>query len=130
MPEVFREGRYTVAAAREEAEAVAASVTEDKLTVRLSDGRTLSTPVAWYPRLVFATEEERLNFEIMPGGDGLHWPDLDEHLSIRGMLAGQPSGEGARSLRLWKEEMRRRRSEGISGPWQSANAASYRHDGE
>ncbi len=54
----------------------------------MEDGRMVVTPVAWYPRLVFATPEELHNFRIMPGGDGLHWPDLDEHLSVRGMLLG------------------------------------------
>jgi hypothetical protein len=76
-------------------------VTEDGVTVWLDDGRTISTPLAWYPRLVHATDAERQNFRIIAGGEGLHWPDLDEDLSIAGMLAGQPSREGPESLARW-----------------------------
>ncbi len=83
------------------AHAVKATVTDDELTVWLDDGRTISTPLAWYPRLMHATATERQDFQIIGGGEGLHWPQLDEDLSIAGMLAGQPSGEGPESLAKW-----------------------------
>lgn len=113
----------------EDARAVRAEITEDELTVHLEDGRTVVTPLAWYPRLIFATPEERENFRITGPGYGLHWPELDEDLSVRGMLLGRSSGEGARSLKRWKKEMQRRRREGLTSPWASANAATYEgHD--
>ena len=64
-------------------------VTEDTLTAELSDGRTISVPLAWYPRLVHATEEERGNWRLIGGGQGIHWPDLDEDVSVEGLLAGR-----------------------------------------
>ena len=66
----------------------AVRVDEDSLTVDLADGRTLSTPLAWYPRLLHATLEQRNNFKISHAGFGIHWPDVDEDLSVQGMLAG------------------------------------------
>lgn len=106
--------------------AVAVELTDDALIVHLDDGRTITTPLAWYPRLVFATPEERNNCEILGRGTGIHWPDLDEDLSVAGMLAGRPSQEGARSLKRWKEEMRRRRDDPNASPWESARP--YRPD--
>ena len=87
-----------------EAETVA--VTEDTLTAELADGRTISVPLAWYPRLVHATPEERSNWRLIGGGQGVHWPDLDEDLSIEGLLAGRPSGESQRSFKRWLEAKR------------------------
>jgi hypothetical protein len=81
--------------------AVEARVTKDTIIVRLDDGRTITTPLAWYPRLVHGSPQERQHFLIIGGGQGVHWPDLDEDLSIAGMLAGRPSGEGPRSLQRW-----------------------------
>jgi hypothetical protein len=83
------------------ARAIKANVTDDELTAWLDDGRTISTPLAWYPRLMHANASERQNFQIIGQGVGLHWPDLDEDLSIAGMLAGVPSGEGPQSLAKW-----------------------------
>lgn len=111
-----------------EARATGADVNDAELTVHLEDGRSITTPLEWYPRLVFATPDELQNFRLTGGGYGLHWPDLDEDLSVKGMLAGRPSSESGRSLKQWKQEMKRRRQEGTSGPWESANASSYRHD--
>jgi hypothetical protein len=74
-------------------------VTESELTVEFDDGRTLSVPVAWYPRLQFGTATERQNFEIGPYG--IHWPDLDEDISYRGLLLGRKSGESSASLKFW-----------------------------
>lgn len=103
-----------------EAFAVSVEVTDDALTVHLDDGRTITTPLAWYPRLVFATPEERNNCELLGRGTGIHWPDLDEDLSVAGMLAGRPSQENADSLKRWKEEMRLRRADPHAGSWESA----------
>ena len=69
----------------------------------LSDGRTISVPLAWYPRLVHATQEERNNWELIGQGQGVHWPDLDEDLSVEGLIAGRPSGESQRSFKRWLE---------------------------
>lgn len=66
----------------------AVRIDEDTLTVDLVDGRILSTPLAWYPRLLHATAEQRNNFVISGAGFGIHWPDVDEDLSVQGMLAG------------------------------------------
>ena len=87
-----------------EAETVA--MTEDTLTAELADGRTISVPLAWYPRLVHATPEERNNWQLIGGGQGIHWPDLDEDLSVEGLLAGRPSGESQRSFKRWLEAKR------------------------
>ena len=79
------------------------AVTEETLRVELSDGRTLSVPTGWYPRLVYATEEERSDWTIIDGGRGIHWPKLDEDVSLEGLLAGRGSGEGQLSLKRWLE---------------------------
>jgi hypothetical protein len=79
------------------------SVTEDALTVSLADGRTLSVPLAWYPRLWHGTPEERGRWRLIGDGQGIHWPDLDEDISIEGLLEGRHSGEGRSSLKKWLE---------------------------
>lgn len=66
----------------------AVRIDDDTLTVDLADGRIFSTPLAWYPRLLHATPEQRNNFVISGAGFGIHWPDVDEDLSVHGMLAG------------------------------------------
>jgi hypothetical protein len=66
-------------------------LTEDTLSVDLIDGRTIVVPVAWYPRLLHATPEQRNNWEICGGGYGIHWPDIDEDLSTEGLLRGAPA---------------------------------------
>ncbi len=66
----------------------AVRIDEDMLTVDLADGRTLSTPIAWYPRLLHATPAQRSSYVISGGGFGIHWPEIDEDLSVHGMLAG------------------------------------------
>jgi hypothetical protein len=63
---------------------------EDSMWVELADGRTLGIPLAWFPRLLNATPEQRARFEISGGGTGLHWDQLDEDISVAGLLAGQP----------------------------------------
>jgi hypothetical protein len=67
--------------------------TEDKLIVDLADGRSISVPLVWYPRLLHATPLERDNWEIAGAGFGIHWPELDEDLSVEGLLRGAPSPE-------------------------------------
>ena len=81
--------------------ATAVETTGDTLMVELADGRSISAPLAWYPRLFHATEEERARFRFIAGGEGIHWPDLDEDISVEGILAGRPSGESQRSLQRW-----------------------------
>ena len=66
-------------------------VTDDTLGVDLSDGRTISAPLAWYPRLLNATDEERNVWEVAGGGHGIHWPRIDEDLSVEGLLRGAPA---------------------------------------
>jgi hypothetical protein len=80
------------------------AVTEDTLTVDLVDGRTISVPLGWYPRLLYGTPEERNHWRLIGGGEGIHWPDLDEDISVENLLAGKPSGESQRSLKRWLEE--------------------------
>jgi hypothetical protein len=74
---------------------------DDTLTVELSDGRTLSVPLDWYPRLLHGTPEERQDWELIGEGDGIHWPDLDEDISVEGLLAGRRSAESQPSLQRW-----------------------------
>lgn len=71
--------------------AIGLDVTDDELIVHLADGRKLSVPIAWYPRLVNATPEQRRNWETIGPGVGFHWPDIDEDLSVEGMLLGAPA---------------------------------------
>ena len=81
-------------------------VTEEALTAKLADGRVISVPLAWYPRLVHATQEERDNWELFGDGLYIHWPDLDEDLTVEGLLAGWPSRENQWSLNQWLEAKR------------------------
>ena len=79
------------------------SLTHDIITVELSDGRVISAPVAWYPRLLHATQAEREHWRMVGDGEGIHWPDLDEDVSVEHLIAGSPSGESQRSLKRWIE---------------------------
>jgi hypothetical protein len=76
---------------------------DDALTVGLSDGRTLSVPLAWYPRLAHGSAKERNHWRLIGGGNGVHWPDLDEDISVENLLAGKSSGESQASLKKWLE---------------------------
>jgi hypothetical protein len=82
-------------------QAVAVLVDDETLSVDLSDGRTISVPVAWYPRLHHATAAERGNWRMIAAGDGIHFPDLDEDISVASLIAGRPSVESQASLRKW-----------------------------
>jgi len=95
---------------RAEAEAVQAvhvKVSEEAIAVDLADGRTVTAPIGWYPRLLHATARERRNWELIGLGEGIHWPDLDEDLSVEGLLAGRPSGESQASFKKWLATRRR-----------------------
>jgi len=83
------------------AKALEVNVTDDTLTVDLADGRTLSVPLTWYPRLLHGTPEERRNWRLIGNGEGIHWRDLDEDISIEGLLLGKGSGESQSSLQRW-----------------------------
>ena len=85
-------------------DAIDVKVSEDTLIVELSDGRTIAVPLDWYPRLTHASEEEKTNWRIIGGGYGIHWEDIDEDISVEGLLAGKPSGESQSSLKKWLEE--------------------------
>ncbi|MHC1728413.1 MAG: DUF2442 domain-containing protein [Syntrophobacteraceae bacterium] len=79
------------------------SVTEDSLIVDLDDGRTVTVPLAWFPRLLSGSDEERKDFRLIGKGEGIHWPQLDEDISVEGLIFGRPSGESQRSLKRWLE---------------------------
>jgi len=77
------------------------AITDDALTVDLSDGRTLSVPLAWYPRLQHGSTEERHDYRFIAGGNGIHWNQLDEDISVKNLILGQPSGESQKSFQRW-----------------------------
>ena len=76
-------------------------VTDETLSVELSDGRTISVPLAWYPRLLNATEKEKKNWRLIGRGVGIHWEDIDEDISVKALLLGRVSGESQQSLKKW-----------------------------
>ena len=82
-------------------------ISDESLRVDLADGRTVTVPTAWYPRLLHGTSEERTNWRLIGAGEGVHWPDLDEDISLENLLAGNPSGESQRSLKRWLVEQKR-----------------------
>ena len=84
-------------------------VTEDSLVVDLTDGRTVSVPVAWYPRLMHGTPEERSHWRIIGKGEGIHWSDLDEDISAENILFGRSSGESQQSFKRWLEGRKEQR---------------------
>ena len=92
-----------------EAYAQSVSVSDDTLVVDLADGRTIAVPIAWHPRLAHGTAIERSNWRVIAAGEGVHWPDLDEDISVEGLLAGRGSSETQESLCRW---LQRRESGG------------------
>lgn len=81
--------------------ALGVATTEDTLTVDLSDGRTVSVPLAWYPRLLHANAKERGDWRVIGQGRGLHWESIDEDVSVENLLAGHPPGESQQSFERW-----------------------------
>lgn len=81
--------------------AVGLSLTDDTLSVELSDGRTLIVPLAWFPRLLHATAKERLDWRLIGSGEGIHWSAIEEDISVESLIAGRPSAESAKSLGDW-----------------------------
>ena len=92
----------TSSVATETAAAKSVRVTDRELVVELRDGRVVSVPLAWFPRLVEGSPRERRRWELLGPGIGIHWPDLDEDISIDGLLQGLPSGESLSSLNEWR----------------------------
>ena len=84
-----------------EALATQVTVSEDTLSVELADGRTVAAPLAWYPRLAHASAQERNSWRLISGGRGIHWPEVDEDISVDNLLAGQPSAESQSSFKKW-----------------------------
>ena len=78
-------------------------VTDEALIVDLSDGRTVSVPLAWFPRLLHGTAEERNKWRLIGDGEGIHWPALDEDISVENLILGKPSGESQKSFKKWLE---------------------------
>ena len=87
-----------------EALAQSVSVSDDALVADLEDGRTITVPLAWFPRLACGTPEERAQWRLIGRGEGIHWPELDEDISVASLLAGRRSGETQESLRRWLQQ--------------------------
>lgn len=83
-------------------------VTDDTLTFEIADGRTISAPIVWYPRLSYGTPAERADWQLIGRGIGVHWPQLDEDISVENLLRGQPSGESQKSLQRWLDQRQER----------------------
>ena len=90
-------------------------VTDEELIVELDDGRTISVPLTWFPRLLHGTPAERENWRFIGDGEGIHWPELDEDIEVRHLLAGIPSQESQHSLRMWLESRRREQADETDG---------------
>lgn len=80
---------------------MAVTVTDDTLSVDLTDGRTIAVPLMWFPRLAYGTDKERTNFQIAGAGYGIHWPELDEDIGVEGLLLGKQSLESEASFARW-----------------------------
>lgn len=85
------------------ARAMQVRVSSDAISVDLADGRTMSVPLAWFPRLLHGRSEERQNWRLIGEGQGIHWPDLDEDISLENLLLGRHSGESQASFKRWLE---------------------------
>jgi hypothetical protein len=82
-------------------EALNVLLTDDTLSVDLSDGRSISVPIAWFPRLMHSSERERNNWRLIGKGQGIHWEEIDEDISVEALIAGKPSGESQESFKKW-----------------------------
>ena len=83
------------------------NIDDDTLSVDLEDGRTISVPIGWYPRLAHGTPAERANFQISGAGYGIHWPELDEDIGVEGLLLGKKSTENLASFERWLKNRRK-----------------------
>jgi len=81
--------------------AINVQITKEQLMVELEDGRTISIPLAWYPRLQHASPAERKRWQLLGDGYAIEWTDVDEHIGIEALLAGRRSGESEKSLARW-----------------------------
>lgn len=79
-------------------------VSPQRLRVELEDGRSVSLPLAWYPRLMHGSPAERAKWRLIGRGEGIHWADLDEDISLENIILGQPSGESQRSFQNWLDK--------------------------
>jgi hypothetical protein len=77
------------------------TISDDTIAVDLSDGRSIAAPLAWFPRLLHGTPAERSRWRLIGQGGGIHWPDLDEDVSVENLLFGQRSGESQSSFQAW-----------------------------
>lgn len=98
-----------------QARAQTARVTDEELIVELEDGRTISVPLIWFPRLFHGRPEERENWRLIGNGEGIHWPELDEDIKIEHLLIGIPSQESQRSLQRWLQNRKQRRKDETNG---------------
>lgn len=96
--------------------AIDVKVSRQALAVDLADGRTLLVPIGWYPRLLHGTAAERNRWRLIGSGEGIHWPDLDEDISVDGLLAGLPSGESQASLKRWLASREARHNKALQRP--------------
>jgi hypothetical protein len=94
----------TISTDEPRAQASEVALTKEEISVHLIDGRTIIVPLVWYPRLKHATVKERNNWRLIGKGEGIHWKDLDEDISVRNLLLGQPSGESQKSFATWLEK--------------------------
>ena len=85
------------------ARAVTVQIDENVLPAEPADGRSISVPLVWYPRLLHGSTSERANWRLIGSGQGIHWPDLKEDISVENLLLGKPSGESPKSLQRWLE---------------------------
>ena len=107
----WRDGMNSSVTEIQEARANAVAVSDDALRVDLVDGRTIIVPLVWYPRLWNGTPKERDHVEVFGDGAYLHWPELDEDLTVAGLLTGRRSGESAESLKKWLKAREAKRAQ-------------------
>lgn len=107
-------GPHSAVVAPTLARVVNVMATDDTLSVDLEDGRTVSVPIGWYPRLAHGTPAERANFQISGAGYGIYWPDLDEDIGVEGLLLGKKSAESPASFERWLQRRRQRSHQGAA----------------
>ena len=100
-------------------------LSDEALTLELADGRTLTVPLTWYPRLWHGKVPERRHWRLIGGGEGIHWPDLDEDISVEALLLGRRSGESQTSLKRWLES--RQAAETLPADGDSTDSPSPDH---